>query len=272
GGIGEPLSDAQRGFAAPSVEAYLERVDALDGRVDPATQSVGVAPHSIRAATPDEFATLHTEARRRGMVVHAHVEERREEVEACLAAYGKTPTAAILDATGTAEAFTAVHATHTTSADMERLLESGGTVCVCPLTEANLGDGIPHLAPLVQVGGPVCLGTDSNARISMVEEMRWLEYGQRLAGERRGALADGAGSVARTLLKAATEGGARALGIDTGAIEAGRWADLTAVDLAHPSLAGADPEELLPALVFGAGNAAIAATCVGGRWRESAES
>lgn len=270
GGIGEPLSEAQRRFATPSVEAYLERLDALAERIDPATQELGVAPHSVRAATPDEVATLHEEARRRGMVVHAHVEEQPEEVEACRAAYGKTPMAAILDAMGSAEGFTAVHVTHTIERDMERLGEAGGAVCVCPLTEANLGDGIPSLEPLIAAGGPVCLGADSNARISMIEEMRWLEYGQRLAGERRGALVDEDGSAATALLEVATEAGARSLGLDAGRIEAGRLADLVAIDLDHPSLAGADADTLLTALVFGAGNAAVAATCVGGRWRESA--
>ncbi len=270
GGIGEPLDEARRRFATPSVEAYLERLDALAERVDPATQSVGVAPHSIRAATPGEFATLHAEARRRGMVVHAHVEEQPREVEACRAAYGKTPMAAILDATGSAEGFTAVHATHTSERDMERLGEAGGAVCVCPLTEANLGDGIPSLEPLLAAGGPVCLGTDSNARISLLEETRWLEYGQRLAGECRGALVDDEGSVAGWLVEAATEAGARSLGLHAGRIEAGRLADLVAIDLDHPSLAGADADTLAPALVFGAGNAAVAATSVGGRWREGA--
>lgn len=269
GGIGEPLADSQRRFATPSVDAYRERLDAVVERIDPATQTVGVAPHSIRAADPDEIAALHAEARRRGMVVQAHVGERRREIDASLAAYGKTPTGAILDVVGSVEGFTAVHATHTSAEDLGRWLDAGGSVCVCPLTEANLGDGIPNLAPLVAARGTVCLGTDSNARISMVEEMRWLEYGQRLTGERRGALADAEGSVARSLLSAATEIGARALGLDAGRIETGRWADLVAIDLDHPSLAGADADTLLPTLVFGAGNTAIAATCVGGRWRES---
>lgn len=269
GGIGEPLEGPRRRFGSPSVEAFLERVDALAEAVDPATQSVGVAPHSIRAATPDEFAALHAGARRRGMVVHFHAEEQRKEVEASIAAYGKRPLAAILDATGSAEATTAVHATHAEPGDLARFLAAGGTLCVCPLTEANLGDGIPDLAPLIEAGGPVCLGTDSNARISMLEEARWLEYGQRLAGERRGAITDARGAVAPALLAAATEGGAHALGIDAGRIEPGRWADLAAVDLGHPALAGADAGTLPPALFLGAGNGAIAATCVGGRWRES---
>jgi formimidoylglutamate deiminase len=163
---------------------------------------------------------------------------------------------------------TAVHCTHTQPDDLAQLLRAGGTVCVCPLTEANLGDGLPSLAPVTLVRGSLSLGTDSNARISMLEEMRWLEYGQRLRGETRGALADGEGQVARTLLHAATAGGARALALPAGRLEVGNWADLALLDLGHPALAGCDSEHLLEALVFGTDNEVILGTYVGGRWRE----
>jgi formimidoylglutamate deiminase len=102
----------------------------------------------------------------------------------------------------------------------------------------------------------------------MLEEMRWLEYGQRLAGERRGVLAGGDGRVAPVVLAAATSGGARALGLPAGAIAPGLWADFAAIDLGHPALAGAAAGDLAAALVFGAGDGAVAATCVGGQWRE----
>jgi cytosine/adenosine deaminase-related metal-dependent hydrolase len=102
----------------------------------------------------------------------------------------------------------------------------------------------------------------------MIEEMRWLEYGQRLAGERRGALADEEGRLGPPLLAAATAGGARALGLDAGEIAPGRWADLAAIDLGHPALAGASDDTLAVALITGCGNGAVTATCVGGSWRE----
>ncbi|MDX1623055.1 MAG: formimidoylglutamate deiminase [Gemmatimonadota bacterium] len=267
GGIGEPLDEARRRFATPSPEEFWERIDALVERIDPETRSIGIAPHSVRAATPEEIAALHEEARRRGMVVHVHLEERREEVEACREAYGTTPSAALLDALGDdADGLVAVHCTHTRPADLKRLLAAGGRVCACPLTEANLGDGIPDLGPALEREGRLSLGTDSNARIALVEEMRWLEYGQRLRRERRGVLADEGGDVARRLLSIATAGGAAALGLEAGAIEPGRPADLVALDLGHPSLAEATPGTLLGAWVFGGGNDAVAETCVGGRW------
>ena len=115
--------------------------------------------------------------------------------------------------------------------------------------------------------GGLCLGTDSNARISMVEEMRWLEYGQRLREELRGRITDDRGDSATALVTIATRGGARSLGIEAGEIEAGRWADLTALDLDAPGLAGADTESLLPAWIFGGGNEIVAGTFVAGRWR-----
>ena len=196
-----------------------------------------------------------------------HVEEQRREVEACLAAHGERPMALLLDALEVDAGFTAVHGTHSDPGDLARLAAAGGHLCLCPLTEANLGDGIPPLGADGLDGLSLCLGTDSNARISMLEEARWLEYGQRLAGERRGVLRAAGGEVAGRLLAAATAGGARALGVEAGEIAAGRWADLVAIDLDHPALAGADaPDALAAALVFGAPDGAVAATCVGGRW------
>jgi cytosine/adenosine deaminase-related metal-dependent hydrolase len=149
---------------------------------------------------------------------------------------------------------------------MERFLAGGGTVCICPLTEGNLGDGIAALPRIVSLGGAVCLGTDSNARISMLEEMRWLEYVQRLATESRGVLRDAEGSVGRVLFRAATEAGAQSLGVDAGRIAPGAWADFVAVDLTASTLAGWTPDTLLDALIFGAGEEAIAGTCVAGEW------
>ncbi len=266
GAPGRPLEGAQRRFATPSVDGFWRQVDRLAGALDPATQTLGVAPHSIRAASPLEIREIHAEAGRRGLPFHMHVEEQRREVEESLAAYGGTPMAVILDAVE-GGALTAVHCTHTSAADMERFLVASGIVCLCPLTEGNLGDGLPRLGRAHAAGGRLALGTDSNLRLAMLEEMRWLEYGQRLRGEIRGALPDWEGNVARTLLEAATTGGARALGLLAGRIARGCWADLAAVDLTAPALAEVPPERLLEAIIFGAGNEVILGTYVGGRWR-----
>jgi formimidoylglutamate deiminase len=243
-------------------------MDRLAGRLGGPAQTLGAAVHSLRAAVPDELAAIHAEARRRGLVVHLHIEEQRREVADCLAHYGKRPMELLLATLPSAEGLTGVHCTHTTAADMAGFLAAGGTVCVCPLTEANLGDGLPDLDLANRHGGRLCLGSDSNARISLLEEMRWLEYGQRLRGEGRGMLRDAAGEVARGLLAAATRGGAAALGLPCGEIARGAWADLVAIDLAHPALAGCDADTLLPALVFGGPDDVVAATAVGGSWQQ----
>ncbi len=266
GGIAQPLAGAQVRFDALSPAAYWEQMDRLTSRLDPATQTLGAVVHSVRAAVPGEIATLYGEAARRGVVFHMHVEEQRREIEECRAAYGRRPLALLCDTLPIDDRFTAVHCTHAAPEDLTRFLAAGGGVCTCPLTEANLGDGLPDVTPVHAAGGRLSLGTDSNARIAMVEELRWLEYGQRLRAEARGVLADEDGSVARTLLAAATTGGARALGVDVGQIAPGAWADFAAVDLAAPELAGTGPEELLDALVFGGGDRTITAVAVGGRW------
>ncbi|HXU44305.1 MAG TPA: formimidoylglutamate deiminase [Thermoanaerobaculia bacterium] len=264
GGIGLPLGPAQRRFEGVSPGVYWRQVDALEAKLGP-RQSLGGVVHSVRAAGLDELAEIYVETRRRGLPFHIHVEEQVKEVEDCRAAYGKTPMAAVLDACGGAEGMTAIHCTHTEPDDLDRFFATGGTACLCPTTEGNLGDGHPGLA---RVGGDrarLCLGSDSNARISFLEEMRWLEYGQRLATETRGALRDRSGRLAPVLLRAATLGGANALGIPAGEIAPGRHADFVAIDLNAPSLAGWQPETLPESLIFGAGEEAIAGTWVGGR-------
>jgi formimidoylglutamate deiminase len=268
GAPGKPLEGGQRRFATPSVDQYWRQLDRLAGCLDGSTQSLGVAPHSIRAASPGDIGLLFAEAQRRNLPVHLHVEEQRREIEESIAAYGRPPMAVILDAVD-GGAFTAVHCTHTADADMARFLDAGGIACLCPLTEGNLGDGIPRLAQAHAAKDRLAIGTDSNNRLAMFEELRWLEYGQRLSGELRGALPDPAGDVAPTLLAAATTGGARTLALPAGTIAAGCWADFVAVDLGAPSLADLPRDRLLAALVFGAGNGAIAGTFVGGKWRAS---
>jgi formiminoglutamate deiminase len=268
GAIGQPLEGAQRRFGAPSPEAFWEQMDRLSGLLDPRTQTLGASVHSLRAASLEDLRAVYDESRRRDLPFHIHVEEQRREIQDALAFYGRRPMQLLLETLGTATDVTAVHCTHTDPEDMERFLAGGGTVCICPLTEGNLGDGIAGLPRVRDLGGPVCLGSDSNARISMLEEMRWLEYAQRLATESRGVLADGAGQVARTVFESATVTGAQAVGVDAGRIAPGCWADFAAVDLDAPALAGWEPDTLLDSLVFGASDEVIAATCVGGRWVE----
>ena len=269
GGIGQPLGPAQRRFRSTDVGAYWKQMDRLDSALDRQTQSLGAVAHSIRAATVEDISALHVEAQRRGLPFHMHVEEQRREIEDCVAAYGRAPMRVLLDTLDIAGNLTAVHCTHTAPEDLRQFLQAGGTVCVNPLTEGNLGDGLPLLEPVPDLLDRLSLGSDSNARISPLEEMRWLEYGQRLRTERRGVLRSGEGEVASTVLDAATAAGARALGLPAGRIEAGRWGDLVVIDLEHASLLGCEVETLAEALVTGADNGVVLGTYVGGNWRKS---
>jgi len=192
GGVARPLAGAQRRFRSDGLDAYWAQMDRLDARRDPRLQTLGVVAHSIRAVSLPDIAALHAEAGRRGLRFHMHLEEQVAEIEECIAAYGRRPMATLLDTLAIDGNLTAVHCTHTDSGEMARFLAAGGGVCVCPLTEANLGDGLPAL-DLVHAAGGLSLGTDSNARIGFLEEMRWLEYGQRLRLGQRGGPDEDAG-------------------------------------------------------------------------------
>lgn len=264
GDVGEPLQGAQLRFESRSVDEYLESTEKLDALLDRSTESLGLVAHSIRAVPLDDIVAIHRAALSRGLVFHLHLEEQEREIEAALVHYGKRPLELVLDELDVGPELTAVHCTHSREEDLGRLFETGANVCVCPLTEANLADGI---APegLAAPSANLALGTDSNLRIDFHEEMRLLEYAQRLRTERRGIFG-GASSLAARLFAIATEGGARALGIQAGRIATGHTADFLAVDLGASSLEDVAPGELLSAFVLGAGREAIRSVAVGGVW------
>jgi formimidoylglutamate deiminase len=267
GGIGQPLAAAQQRFATETQRAFWQHIDTLSDSLDARTQSLGVAAHSIRGVPLEEIAPLYEEARRRDMPFHMHLEEQRREIDESRGAYGAPPLQLLLHRMHSFDGFTAVHATHSEPAQLQEFLARGGSVCITPLTEANLGDGVPSVAPLLPRPDRLALGSDSNARISMVEEMRWLEYAQRLRSETRGVYRDAEGRNATRLLDYATIGGARSLGLDAGRIEAGAAADFAAIDLRARAIAEVDEAQLAEAIVFGAGDDVVTSTCVAGEWR-----
>ena len=266
GGIGESLRGGQLRFRSRSVSEYLQQLDALSERIENPLQSLGMVAHSIRAVPVENIVLLQQEADKRSMVLHMHVEEQEAEIASAVEQLHHTPMALLNEHVGVSSRFTAVHCTHSAAADIDQYLDAGGNVCICPLTEANLGDGLANIPRMLHHNGCISLGTDSNARISMLEEMRWLEYGQRLHRQQRGVCVDDAGQVAPRLLEMATINGARALGIRTGAIRSGAWADFMTIDLNNPSLTGWTDETLAAAIVLGSGDDVIGRVCVGGRW------
>lgn len=268
GGIDEPLRGAQWRFRTDSIESYRAQMERLRGLIDPRREHLGCCAHSIRAATPDEMAAVHALAAEWDMVLHLHAEEQPAEIDACVKAYGKSPVELLLDRGVIDGRTTLIHCTHTPRQILERVGKQGATVCICPTTEGNLGDGIPDLEQYAH-HYPLALGTDSNVRISMTEEMRWLEYGQRLRHQRRGVLNDctGEGSADMLFRWAAFPGGGDALGVRTGAILPGFFADFFVVDTSGLSLLGSTAETLLASIVYGAGRSCVTRVCVGGHWR-----
>jgi formimidoylglutamate deiminase len=248
------------------VSGFLEHCQRLAERVDSRTQQIGLAAHSIRAVPIDDIIQLVRAAEQNGWVLHMHVEEQVQELKECADAFGTTPMRLLLEQVDLGPFFTAVHCTHTFGQPLEEFLESGGNVCICPTTEADLGDGIPDMPTIMANDGAVCLGSDSNVRIDLIEELRWLEHVQRVSRRERGVCRDAEGNVAATLWRCATRFGARSLGINAGTISAGRHADLFTIDLNHPMLSEVPPEQLLDALVFGGDGGLVRRVCVGGKW------
>ncbi len=257
GGIGEPLSGVQRRFSDGSAQRWAERVGELGA--GPGAR-LGAAIHSMRAVDPEAAAVVASWAEERSAPLHAHVSEQPAENEACLAAYGATPTALLDRAGALSERFTAVHATHVRGDDVERLGASGACCCLCPSTERDLADGIGPAARLAGAGARLALGTDSHAVIDLFEEARAVELDERLESGERGR------HPAAGLLRAATEAGHASLGWpEAGRIATGAPADLVTVGLDGVRLAGATPETAIEAVVFAASAADLRRVMVGGR-------
>ena len=259
-----PPEPRQQRFYDRTPDAFLAAVSALAQRVqtDPLV-TVGAAPHSVRAV-PRSW--LEEVARARPATVHMHVAEQPREVESCLAEHGRRPVELLHELGLLDDRFTAVHAVHLAPDEVRFLSQS--SVCACPLTERDLGDGIVPADALAAAGATLCIGTDGQVEIDPLGELRALEGDLRLQQGRRLVLparGEGADSLARTLLDAATRGGARSLGLATGELAPGRAADLCAVDLTHPALLGAPDDGLLAAVVFSAPSSAVTDTWVQGQ-------
>lgn len=261
-GFHQPPEEEQRRFCDASVETYLARVEAL--RV--AGVPVGVAPHSVRAVPEDWFRAIAQYSRAHALPLHVHADEQMAEIEQTRAARGCTPIELLERCGALHEYTTVVHATHADANEIELLAKRGCAVCVCPTTEGDLGDGIAPYAALLAAGLPLAIGADSNTRLDPIEELRWAEYSARMRYQRRRVLVtDELASPGPFLLTMGTAAGARALGLSTGEIAPGRPADLVALNLQHPSLAGWTGEDLLDTLFFGASAEVIAGTWVQGR-------
>lgn len=262
GGFNQPPAEEQRRFCDRSVEAYLQRADDLRCAGFP----VGVAPHSVRAVPEDWLRAIASYSQQHRLPFHIHADEQIAEIEQCKQAFGCTPIE-LLERFGALSAHTTiVHATHASAVELELLAQHDCTVCVCPTTEGDLGDGIAPYAELLAARIPLAIGSDSNTRLDPIEELRWAEYSARMRYQRRRVLvADELAAPGSLLLDYGTCYGATALGLETGVIAAGMQADFVSLDLNHPMLAGWSTDDLLDVLFFGASAAAIKQVWVQGK-------
>jgi formimidoylglutamate deiminase len=224
---------------------------------------LGIAPHSLRAVEARELAVL--VARWADGPIHIHAAEQAGEVEECLLWSGARPVAWLLDAMPVDQRWCLVHATHMTSEECARLAASGAIAGLCPITEANLGDGIFDAVRFLADGGGIGVGSDSNIRISAAEELRTLEYAQRLRDCKRNRLSARGASTGRHLFDAARLGGARALARASGSIAPGQAADILILDPAHPALLGRCGDQLLDAWIFAGGDGIVSEVFAAGR-------
>jgi formimidoylglutamate deiminase len=247
-----------------TVSQFLENMAAL---ADSTEVRVGVAPHSLRAVPLHELKQIAAWTRERKLPMHMHVAEQIAENEACLREYG-LPPAALLGREGLLGSdFTAVHAIHITAEEIGLLARSGTTVCSCPTTERNLGDGVIVADQVMGQGIRIALGSDSQAQIDPLEDARQLEYHLRLDRQQRAILDQiGGQNLASRLFDCATVNGARALGLPTGELTGGALADFFTVDLDDVSIAGHSGEDLLPLAVFSLNRSAVRDVMVNGRW------
>ena len=222
-------------FRQASVSEYLEQVEQLRT----AGISVGLAPHSVRACPSDWLEEIARYSVEHDLPLHAHADEQPKEIEECLAEHGCRPIELLARTGCLTEHATVVHATHADGAELDLLASSGATICVCPTTEADLGDGFLPAERVRTRGIPLCVGSDSNVRIDPLEELRELEGIARRQTGRRGVFSTD------ELYAFGGEVGARALGIES-------WPE-TEVDLGHISLRGVEPEHVSAALLAGCG-------------------
>lgn len=262
---GQPPTPGQQRFIH-DVDGYLALWAEVEDQIRAqANTSIGLAFHSLRAATPEQIEVV-TGALGGTVPIHIHIAEQTREVDDCRAWCGQRPVEALLDRAAVDERWCLVHATHIDEGELGRIAASGAVVGLCPTTEANLGDGIFPAAAFLQQGGHFGIGSDSHASVSVVEELRWLEYGQRLASQRRNRLATPTTpQVGTTLYTHAARGGAQVTGQPVGAIAPGRRADLVVLDGDHPLLAGCTDEHLLSRWLFGGGDAMVRDVFVAGR-------
>jgi formiminoglutamate deiminase len=247
---GQPPSEAQKRFLNPH-DRFLKLVERCRALAHTASGTiVGIAPHSLRAVDPRDLADAVTAAP--PGPIHIHVAEQGREVEECLAWSGQRPVDWLLSHDDVGPRWCVVHATHMSLEETRALAGSGAVAGLCPITEANLGDGLFNLGPYLAAGGRFGIGSDSNVLVGAADELRLLEYGQRLSRRARNVAAAPGRSSGRTLFEHALAGGAQALGRTVVGLAPGARADIVTLDRSHPALLGRGGDGWLDGWIFAA--------------------
>ncbi len=265
GGFGaKPLAEKQL-RVRNDVDSYLKLLDGASKATTTIGADWGLCFHSLRAATAADIGAVlgaHPGSQR---PVHIHIAEQTKEVEDCLAWSNQRPVQWLYNNAPVDERWCLIHATHVTPDEVHSMAKSRAVVGLCPTTEANLGDGLFPAQEYLAAQGRFGVGSDSHVSLSALEELRGLEYGQRLKHERRNRLsAGGKAEVAETLFAATTTGGAQALGKPVGAIAVGKRADMIVLDGSQAMLAHVAPDKLLARWLFGGSDAWVKDVMVGG--------
>jgi formimidoylglutamate deiminase len=249
------------------VESYLRLLETLR-RHESDDLQVGMALHSLRAVPEAAMRQVLASDAAISGPIHIHIAEQIGEVQDCLALRGALPVEWLFEHAAVDPRWCLVHATHLTGAETTQLARSGAVAGLCPTTEANLGDGIFPLAAYRDAGGALGIGSDSHISISPVEELRWLEYGQRLATRHRNVAARQPGdSVGESLWGAALRGGAQASGFAVGELREGARADLIVLDETSPLLAARDARSVLDSFLFAGNTPLVRHVMTSGRWQ-----
>ncbi|MDH3690946.1 MAG: formimidoylglutamate deiminase [Gammaproteobacteria bacterium] len=249
-------------------ERFLAIVHKLiEACADDPNVATGIAPHSLRAISKEVVHKVFEEFNARSTgPIHIHIAEQIKEIEDCLAWCGQRPVEWLYQNLDIDDRWCLVHATHMTERETKTVADSGAVVGLCPTTEANLGDGLFNLTQYVAKDGRIGVGSDSQISVSPVEELRWLEYGQRLKHTRRNLLsADTGQSSGRRLFDLAVAGGAQACGRKIGRIETGYRADMIVVENDHPILYGRHKDALLDSWIFSGNENLVRDVYTGGR-------
>jgi formimidoylglutamate deiminase len=265
-GFDQPEPEGHQKLFALDLDSFLEH----HSRVSEHTTDrihIGIGAHSLRAVSQESMQAIVDVSVAAGIPVHLHIAEQQREVDQCLSSYGRRPVRWLLENFTVDERWCLVHATHLDADEVDDLAATDAVVCLCPSTEANLGDGLFPLHDFLSAGGRIAIGSDSHVSINPFEELRWLEYGQRLASRSRNITSLQEPHVGRELFSRALAGGLQASGQTTRGLQVGAPADLVAMYDDDPMLVGHGAASLLDALVFSGYRLPIERVMVGGEWR-----